>query len=84
MQGMTLKEYAEILQYIKEHHRFGEIVGKGHHKHIKYVDSCFDMRTLEVWRVTFRGMSKETSFSTTDNPRSKERLYDVVLKWLSE
>lgn len=80
MEGMALQQYAQLLKKIKDEHSFGNIEGG---KHIKYVDSCFDMRTLSVWSVSFRGLVETKSFATTDDPKSEENLYDVVLKWLN-
>lgn len=81
MGAMTLQEYGNILKYIKDNHRFGDVIGKKYHKHIKYVDSCFDMRTLTIFSVTLRGLGSEKTFSTANNTK-EGLLYDEVMKWL--
>lgn len=58
MKGMTLQQYADILKFVADNHRFGHAQRKEELPvwyHIKYVDNCFDTRTMEVWSISFRG-----------------------------
>jgi hypothetical protein len=86
MEGMTLQQYAEILSFVRDNHRFGSSNSKNElpvKYFIKYVDNCFDMRTLKVWYVSFRSFGQKYAFATNSFvTKDYENLYDWVMAFL--
>ena len=62
--SLSLKEYAELIKYINENHKFGSL-NKGS-KHVKYINTSFDTRTSTIYRVVLRGFGKEKEFTTVN------------------
>lgn len=62
--SLTLKEYADLIEYINKNHKFGST--KKGSKHIKYVETTFDTRTSTIYRVVLRGFGKEEEFTTVN------------------
>jgi len=69
MKGMTLEEYAEVVEFVQNHHPFAKSFHGGarewRKRHfpklpaeygfgIKYIDNCYDSRDGKVWSITFR------------------------------
>lgn len=57
---------------------------------IKYIDNCFDTRTMEVWSVEFRGMGNHIRFATnfpyipSELPKDwkYDNIYDLTMAYL--
>ena len=62
--SLTLREYAELIKYINENHKFGSL--KKGSKHIKYMETIFDTRTSTIYRVVLRGFEGEKEFTTVN------------------
>lgn len=74
---MTFLEFRELLNYIQDNHRFSR-GGKG----IKYVEPTIDMRTGDVFCVSFRGWNDKTFSKTNEN--SDRDLKEWIYEWLGE
>lgn len=74
--AMTCTEFNELVNLIRKEHSFG----KGG-KMVKYIEPTLDMRTDDVFHVTFRGFFAEKTFDFRDNERS---MLDNIHKWLKE
>lgn len=59
-----MKEYVKLIKYINENHKFGSL--KEDSKHIKYIDTSFDIRTSTIYRVVLRGFEVEKEFTTVN------------------
>ncbi len=81
MEAMTFKEFAELVNYIKEKRSFAR--GEQGYPCVKYIDPVFDMRTSTVFAITFRGIG-EKHFGTTNEWRDVPgRMFDHVMQWLN-
>lgn len=57
---------------------------------IKYIDNCFDTRTMDVWSIEFRGMGNHIRFATnfpyipSELPKDwkYDNLYDLSMAYL--
>jgi len=79
--SLTMQEFRDILNYINEHHKL--VMGRC----VKYVDSSFDFRTGEVWRVEIRGFFRPSVVFTHTNATEESRaipLKDQIMTWLKE
>lgn len=80
---MTIKQYAELLEYIFKNNGWNIDAiqdnldcGK---PMIKYVDSSFDTRDGHIWSIKLRGLLNDKSFRVeTDEDLAK------VYKWLNK
>lgn len=80
---MTIKQYAELLEYIFKNNYWNIDAimdnldcGK---PMIKYVDSSFDTRDGHIWSIKLRGLVNDRSFRVeTDEQLAK------VYKWLNK
>ena len=80
VRGLTSKEFKKIMNRIYKKHW----LVKG--RYVKYVDTSFDFRTLEFWRVVIRPFGQRKEFNTSnrfDNPKH-DNLYDEIIEWLEE
>lgn len=78
--GLTPAEFKRIMNRINKKHWL--VSGRG----VKYVDTSFDFRTHEFWRVVIRPFGERKEFSTSnrfDNPK-RDNLYDEIVDWLAE
>lgn len=81
MEAMTFKEFAEVVNYIKDKRSF--IGGEYGYPRVKYIDPVFDMRTNTVFSIRFRG-PYEKQFGTTNDWRDVEgRMFDHIMNWLN-
>lgn len=55
---MKFEQYRELLSYIDHNHSFKRNMGKK----VKYIDSTIDMRTGEIFCITFRGLFDDKVF----------------------
>ena len=79
--SLTIDEFKGILKYIDEYHS----LVKG--RRIKYVDSSFDLRTNEVWRVVIRPFGPNEKIFTHTNATDESRripLKEQIMEWLRE
>ena len=62
---MTPKQFAELLDYIRENNSWGEkmyeVCSIRKRRAIKYVDSVFDSRDGTVWYIKFRSVLGDTT-----------------------
>lgn len=74
---MTPKEYAELLEYIYNNHGWSAKFYKNklNSKMVKYIDSSFDTRTGDIWKVSLRIASHEKEFKG-------ESLKEKIINWL--
>lgn len=80
---MTIKQYAELLEYIFKNNGWNINAIQDNldcrKPMIKYVDSSFDTRDGHIWSIKLRGMSEEKSFRVeTDEQLAK------VYEWLNK
>ena len=52
--AMTIKEYAELMEYIQENHSWENYVCGEGKKIVKYIDSCTDTRDGQIWIVKIK------------------------------
>lgn len=91
MTGLTLDQFKEIVEFTHAFHKFGKyyepeectairmLYPKWENKSIKYIDSCYDSRTNDVWVVTFRRGGLNMVFNGND---SETPLFDRVMQYL--
>lgn len=98
LKGMTPQQLAEITSFVQKHHHFAKWLSDEERKeefeqypkvceyglNIKYVDSCYDTRTGDVWMVKFRGLSMPMSFQTNTliGTEIKEFPFDNLYDWV--
>jgi hypothetical protein len=97
MEGMTIQQYAEIVQFTQKHHHFGRWDDNNDYpkigengKSIKYIDNIYDSRDAKVWSISFRGFSENVRFQTNHfgllNPKPKgwkyDSLYELCMAYL--
>lgn len=96
MRGIKPTEYIEILNFIQIYHKFTghrsnemrEHVKETYPKmnsdyglNIKYVETSYDSRFAEIWRMTFRCLNGELDFRTNifaEKPAFTEWKYNSV------
>ncbi len=79
MQGLSLEQFARIVDFVQQHHRFALVVYEENREKrkkdfpnlpeaygfsIKYVDSIYDSRFKEIWSVSFRQGNWGIKFET--------------------
>lgn len=72
--NMTLKDYAEILDYIDKNHSFRNISGKM----IKYITMTLDFRTFEIHSIKL----DDKVFSKTNENRHRD-LKEMIYEYLN-
>ena len=80
VRGLTPLEFNKIRARISA----GHWLVKG--RCVKYIDTSFDFRTYEFWRVVIRPFGQRKEFNTTnrfDNPK-RDTLFDEIMDWLRE
>lgn len=96
MKGMKSSEYVEIVNFVQKHHKFALYLNDQerdevkklypnleHGFNIKYIDSCYDSRFVDVWSVSFRGMGRNVCFHTNINlPLEYTTLFDWIMAYL--
>lgn len=80
---MTPKQFAELLDYIRENNSWGEkmyeVCCVRHRRAIKYVDSVFDSRDGTVWHLTFRSPTRgEDKQFRIDNENDIKKVYEYL------
>jgi hypothetical protein len=101
LKGMSPKEFIEVIDFVEKHHYFAKWLSDEerqkevekypkiteHGLNVKYVESCYDTRTGDVWKIKFRGFN-QLSFSTNSligygtDTLPYETLYDWVMSFL--
>jgi len=81
VKALNLKEFKELLAIIEKDHWL--VTGRC----VKYVDSSFDFRTKEFWRIVIRPFGTEKVFTTTnrfgeDAPKH-DTLFEEIKEWLN-
>jgi hypothetical protein len=81
---MTLGEFASLVQYIYKFHSPMSPNTKMAWKRVKYVDPHMDMRTGEVFSVTFRGFGYEdVNFHCCNEFRDHPKTLECrIMDWL--
>lgn len=80
---MTPKQFAELLDYIKENNSWGEkmyeINIERKRRAIKYVDAVFDSRDGTVWHLKFRSPThgKDRDFRI-ENENDIKKVYEYL------
>jgi hypothetical protein len=78
MEGMSLDNLKEVLNFMQEHHAFASYKTDKERAErkkqypkmaeygfgIKYVDMCYDSRTQDIWAITFREGRTKVRFAT--------------------
>lgn len=104
MKALTIDQFKEVVEFAQKYHQFAkwpsdEEVAESaklypkipkHGFNIKYIDSCYDSRTAEVWMVFFRSGRDGYRFATNHfnsiNPEPKgwkyHTLYDLCMAYL--
>ena len=86
LEGLTFEQYREIVNFVLKYHRFGHINKENNFPakySIKYIDNCFDTRTLTIWSVSFRGFGTTFRFATNSFvSRDYNTLYDWIMAFL--
>lgn len=97
IKGMSIDEFKAIVDFVQKHHYFAkwltdeeiEIEKVNYPKlseygyDIKYVDSCYDTRTGDVWSVTFRGIGNDIRFATNSFIGKEVQLpYNSLHEWI--
>lgn len=85
-QNVSIGEMEAILVKIKDQHDW-PMQGKG----IKYVDLCYDQRTMSYFRIRFRGFADRPKVFTSvnrlhegaENPLTTS-LFDEIIDWLDD
>jgi hypothetical protein len=80
--NMNLKEFANLLNFMRANCR--AIAPTPGYRAVKYVTPVFDLRTDDVFTITFRGFGfEDTTLSTTNSNRElKASLYDRCMEFL--
>ena len=76
--ALSWGDFKKVMQEVDTNHRFA----RGG-KNIKYVDPIIDMRTRDIFCVTFRGLDGEKTLSITNENRNKD-LYKMIMDCLKE
>ena len=80
---MTPKQFAELLDYIKENNSWGdnmyEICCERKRRAIKYVDAIYDSRDGTIWSVKFRSQThgKDKTFRI-ENENDIKKVYEYL------
>jgi hypothetical protein len=96
MQGMSLEQFSQVVEFVQEYHKFGYTPSEKRLKKksdntdwnmlIKYVDSCYDSRDKTIWSISFRGMGNDLSFRTNHfaglNSRPKHFIFESLFDWV--
>lgn len=79
--AMTFNEFAILVNFVKNKR---SPYAKGLlARHVKYIDPHFDMRTNDVFSITFRGFGDERQFHVCNECRDiKESLFERCMSWL--
>lgn len=82
MHAMTFKEFAEVVNYIKD--KRSAISCEAGFPRIKYIDPVLDMRTNTVFHLRLRGFGSEQEFGTVNEWREVYgSMFDHVMQWLN-
>lgn len=105
--GMSLLEYRDIIKFIEKHHSYTLILDNDDIEYrkrlfpklnptegfkIKYVDNCYDSRTMYIWSITFRktttiGYKFNTNHYDKFNPPPTnwkyQTLYELCMAYLT-
>lgn len=83
MSALTLKEFAEVINFIKNER--SPLTGKLGFVKVKYVDPVFDMRTDTVFYIKFRTFgSGDKEFSSACEPYElSESMFNRIMAWLN-
>lgn len=96
MEGMTMTEFTQIVEFVDSNHKFGfkprseRILttenGFKHHHNINYVGSSYDTISEKIWYVKLIGAGFNFRFAINDElpenfPYTK--LYDWVMAFLT-
>lgn len=86
---MSFREFADVVNYVKSYNSpFATcptiVDGKQVRVPVvKYIDPCFDMRSMTVFSVGFRGFGDGINFHCQNECRDlPESLHDRCMKWL--
>lgn len=75
--ALSWEDFKKVMNEVDKNHRFGR-GGKS----IKYVDPIIDMRTRDIFNVTFRGSDGERTFHIVNENRDKD-LYEMIMDYLN-
>lgn len=80
---MTPKQFAELLDYIKENNSWGdkmyEVCCVRNRRSVKYVDAVFDSRDGTVWHITFRSSTcGENKVFRVENENDIKKVYEYL------
>lgn len=81
--AMSFQEFADLLMHIANEH--SPLCGARSGKTVKYVDPHIDMRTNEVFALTFRGFGWKHFIHTQNECRDlPESLFERCMAYLDE
>ena len=79
--SMDFKELSELINHIRNHHKFGS--KEPHGRMIKYFRPSFDFRTDDVFYVELNSYGLTKEFLIINEYREiKESLFDRIMRWL--
>ncbi len=78
LKGMTIDQFKELVKHVQEKHSF---YGFNSTYAIKYIDSCYDSRSSDIWSVSFRG-SINLRFSTNSLIELNDFKYTSLFDWI--
>jgi hypothetical protein len=80
-EAMTFSEFSELMKHIIEFHTFNS--KEPHGRRIKYVRPSFDLRTNDVFLVSFNSYGNEKELHVVNDCRNLDSsLYERCMKWL--
>lgn len=81
VKAMSTDEWTKMMREIVSKHRWA-IPMRG--RKVKYVEPIFDMRSVDIFSVRFRGMFETKEFTIVNRPDDDGTLFDEIMQWLKE